>query len=223
MCFINPLSVTTFKLSSVLARNHYQRLIGAFSSFLRCHFISCLRMSLSTVAHTVQIWNLVSSRTTIPYERMILTYLFVRSLILIFLLGLFIYSLRLLRLLRIRLNTSKYGFTSKACRTTLSFSLSALRAETSAAYGLFAFQHRVRLEMSGNAILIIMTTCSLSSDDASSRQRHRNEFNIYSTLEKAYHSGELRDRIAPHGYGAFKVNGVDFLILDLVCVYMKEI
>ena len=71
--------------------------------------------------------------------------------------------------------------------------------------------------------MIIMTTCSLSSDDASSRQRHRNEFNIYSTLEKAYHSGELRDRIAPHGYGAFKVNGVDFLILDLVCVYMKEI
>ena len=32
--------------------------------------------------------------------------------------------------------------------------------------------------------------------DAGSRQRLRNEFNVYLTLEKAYHSGQLRDRAA---------------------------
>ena len=54
------------------------------------------------------------------------------------------------------------------------------------------------------------------SDDADRRQRLRNEFNIYLSLEKAYYSGELRDRIAPRCYGAFKGNpGVDVLILDL--------
>ena len=55
------------------------------------------------------------------------------------LLGLLIYSLRLLRLPLIRLNTSKDGHTSAAYRTTRSLSLSALRAETSAPYGLPAF------------------------------------------------------------------------------------
>ena len=51
--------------------------------------------------------------------------------------------------------------------------------------------------------------------DASSRQRIRNEFNIYLTLDKAYHSGQLRDRIAPRCYGVFKGNRVDVLILYL--------
>ena len=55
----------------------------------------------------------------------------------------------------------------------------------------------------------------LRSSDADSRKRLRNEFNVYLTLEKAYHSGQLRDRIAPRCYGAFKGNGVDVLILDL--------
>ena len=55
----------------------------------------------------------------------------------------------------------------------------------------------------------------LRPSDADSRQRLRNEFNIYLTLEKAYHSGLLGDRIAPRCYGAFKGNRVDVLILDL--------
>ena len=55
----------------------------------------------------------------------------------------------------------------------------------------------------------------LRPSDAGSRQRLRNEFNLYLTLERAYHSGQLRDRIAPRCYGAFKSNRVDVLILDL--------
>ena len=50
------------------------------------------------------------------------------------------------------------------------------------------------------------------SDDAGSRQL-RNEFNVYLTLEKTYHSGEFG--IAPRFYGTFKSNRVDALILDL--------
>ena len=37
----------------------------------------------------------------------------------------------------------------------------------------------------------------LLSSDSGSRQRIRNEFNVYLTLDRAYHSGQLRDRIAP--------------------------
>ena len=55
----------------------------------------------------------------------------------------------------------------------------------------------------------------LRPSDADSQQRLRNEFNVYLTLEKAYHSGQLRDRITPRCYGAFKGNCVDVLILDL--------
>ena len=55
----------------------------------------------------------------------------------------------------------------------------------------------------------------LRSSDGGSRQRLRNEFNVYLTLEKAYHSGQLRDRIAPRCYGAFKGNRVHVLVLDL--------
>jgi hypothetical protein len=55
----------------------------------------------------------------------------------------------------------------------------------------------------------------LRPSDADSRQRLRNEFSVYLTLEKAYHSGQLRDRIAPRCYGAFKGNRVDVLVLDL--------
>ena len=55
----------------------------------------------------------------------------------------------------------------------------------------------------------------LRPSDADSRQRLYNEFNIYLTLEKAYHTGQLSDRIAPRCYGAFKGNRVDVLILDL--------
>ena len=55
----------------------------------------------------------------------------------------------------------------------------------------------------------------LRPSDAYSRQRLRNEFNVYLTLERAYGSGQLCDRIAPRCYGAFKGNRVDVLILDL--------
>jgi hypothetical protein len=55
----------------------------------------------------------------------------------------------------------------------------------------------------------------LRPSDAGSRQRLCNEFNVYLTLDRAYHSAQLRDRIAPRCYGAFKGNGVDILILDL--------
>ena len=51
--------------------------------------------------------------------------------------------------------------------------------------------------------------------DVGSRQRIRIEFNLYLTLEGAYHSGQLRDRIAPRCYGTFKGNRMDILILDL--------
>ena len=55
----------------------------------------------------------------------------------------------------------------------------------------------------------------LRPSDAGRRQQLRDEFNVYLTLEKAYHSGQLRDRIALRCYGAFKGNHVDVLILDL--------
>ncbi|KIL54825.1 hypothetical protein M378DRAFT_91869 [Amanita muscaria Koide BX008] len=55
----------------------------------------------------------------------------------------------------------------------------------------------------------------LRPSDAGSRQRLHNEFNVYLTLDKAYQSGQLCDRIAPCCYGAFKGNHVDVLILDL--------
>ena len=55
----------------------------------------------------------------------------------------------------------------------------------------------------------------LRRGDGDSRQRLRNEFNAYLTLEKTYQSGQLRDRIAPQCYGAFQSRTVDILILDL--------
>jgi hypothetical protein len=55
----------------------------------------------------------------------------------------------------------------------------------------------------------------LRPSDEDSRRRLRNEFNAYLTLEKAYQSGQLRDRITPCCYGAFEGNRVDVLILEL--------
>jgi hypothetical protein len=54
----------------------------------------------------------------------------------------------------------------------------------------------------------------LSRSDADRRRRLCNEFNVYLTLEEAYQSGQLSNRIAPHCYGAFEGDGVDALILD---------
>jgi len=55
----------------------------------------------------------------------------------------------------------------------------------------------------------------LRSSDIEARQRLRNEFDVYITMEKAYQSGKLRDRIAPRCYGAFEGKYIDVLILDL--------
>ena len=62
----------------------------------------------------------------------------------------------------------------------------------------------------------------LRPSDADSRQRLRNEFKVYLTLDRAYHSGQLHDPIAPRCYGAFKGNHVDVLILDLCEGVLKE-
>jgi hypothetical protein len=62
----------------------------------------------------------------------------------------------------------------------------------------------------------------LRHSDADKRQRLHNEFNVYLTLEKAFQSGQLRDRIAPRCYGAFEGDGVDVLILDLCDDNLKE-
>jgi len=55
----------------------------------------------------------------------------------------------------------------------------------------------------------------LRSTDMEARKRFRNEVDVYITLEKAYQSGQLQDRIAPRCYGAFEGKYIDVLILDL--------
>ena len=55
----------------------------------------------------------------------------------------------------------------------------------------------------------------LRSSDIEARNRLRNEFNVYITMEKAHQSGKLQNRIAPRCYGAFEGKYVDVLILDL--------
>jgi hypothetical protein len=55
----------------------------------------------------------------------------------------------------------------------------------------------------------------LRRSDTDRQKRLHNEFNTYLTLDEAYQSGNVCDRIAPRCYGAFEGNGVDLLILDL--------
>ena len=55
----------------------------------------------------------------------------------------------------------------------------------------------------------------LRSSDIEARQRFRNEFGVYVTMENAYQSGKLQNRIAPRCYGAFEGKYIDVLILDL--------
>jgi hypothetical protein len=55
----------------------------------------------------------------------------------------------------------------------------------------------------------------LRPSDTGNRQRLRNEFKIYLTLDEAYQSGRLRERIAPRCYGGFEGSRMDVLILDL--------
>jgi hypothetical protein len=63
------------------------------------------------------------------------------------------------------------------------------------------------------AIKIVELLCPSDTD---SRQRLRNEFNVHLIIEAAYQSGQLRDRITPHCYGAFEGDGVDLLVLDFL-------
>ncbi|KAH9065341.1 hypothetical protein EDB87DRAFT_1574511 [Lactarius vividus] len=51
--------------------------------------------------------------------------------------------------------------------------------------------------------------------DVERRQRLYNEFEVYLSLEIAYQSGRLRDRITPYCYGAFEGDGTNVLILGL--------
>ncbi|KAH9039312.1 hypothetical protein EDB85DRAFT_2287134 [Lactarius pseudohatsudake] len=55
----------------------------------------------------------------------------------------------------------------------------------------------------------------LRTSDEECRQRFYNEFEVYLSLETAYQSGELPDRITPHCYGAFEGDGIGALILEL--------
>jgi hypothetical protein len=55
----------------------------------------------------------------------------------------------------------------------------------------------------------------LHSSNIKARKRLRNEFEIYITMEKAYQSGKLQNRIAPRCYGAYEGKYIDVLILDL--------
>ncbi|KAH8998502.1 hypothetical protein EDB92DRAFT_1177410 [Lactarius akahatsu] len=61
------------------------------------------------------------------------------------------------------------------------------------------------------------TIPDLSKDgsDVERQQRFYNEFEVYLSLEIAYQSGQLRDRITPHCYGAFEGGRTDVLILGL--------
>ncbi|KAH9066452.1 hypothetical protein EDB87DRAFT_1554143, partial [Lactarius vividus] len=54
----------------------------------------------------------------------------------------------------------------------------------------------------------------LRSSDAERRERFCTEFEVYLTLEEAYKSGQLHDRITPHCYGAYRGDRLDALILE---------
>ena len=55
----------------------------------------------------------------------------------------------------------------------------------------------------------------LRSSDTEARNRFRNEFEVYLIMAKAYQSGKLQNRIAPHCYGAYEGKNIDVLMLDL--------
>ncbi|KAH9037233.1 hypothetical protein EDB85DRAFT_1861475 [Lactarius pseudohatsudake] len=58
--------------------------------------------------------------------------------------------------------------------------------------------------------------------DVECQRRFYNEFEVYLSLEIAYQSGQLRDRITPHCYGAFEGNGTGVLILGLCGDTLKD-
>ncbi|KAH8982584.1 kinase-like domain-containing protein [Lactarius akahatsu] len=58
--------------------------------------------------------------------------------------------------------------------------------------------------------------------DVECQRRFYNEFEVYLSLEIAYQSGQLRDRISPHCYGAFEGDGTGVLILGLCGDTLKD-
>ncbi|KAH8995247.1 kinase-like domain-containing protein, partial [Lactarius hatsudake] len=58
--------------------------------------------------------------------------------------------------------------------------------------------------------------------DVERQRRSYNEFEVYLSLEIAYQSGQLRDCITPHCYGAFEGDGTDILILGLCGDTLKD-
>ncbi|KAH9010515.1 hypothetical protein EDB84DRAFT_1445680 [Lactarius hengduanensis] len=58
--------------------------------------------------------------------------------------------------------------------------------------------------------------------DVERQRRFHNEFEVYLSLEIAYRSGQLRNRITPHCYGAFEGDGTDVLILGLCGDTLKD-
>ncbi|KAI9464522.1 hypothetical protein BJY52DRAFT_1145192 [Lactarius psammicola] len=67
----------------------------------------------------------------------------------------------------------------------------------------------------GDGLFAIKVVELLRKSDVERQRRLCNEFEVYLTLEMAYQSGQLRDRITPHCYGAFGGDGTDVLILEL--------
>ena len=55
----------------------------------------------------------------------------------------------------------------------------------------------------------------LRGSDVERQQRFYNEFGVYLSLELAYQSKQLCDRITPHCYGGFKGKRINVLILEL--------
>lgn len=68
---------------------------------------------------------------------------------------------------------------------------------------------------SSDGLFAIKVVELLRKPDTKRRQRFYNEVGVYRTLEMAYQSGQLPNRIAPHCYGAFRDDGVYVLILEL--------
>ncbi|KAH9057411.1 hypothetical protein EDB87DRAFT_1823633 [Lactarius vividus] len=78
-----------------------------------------------------------------------------------------------------------------------------------------------RFDNSDNLFAIKVVKLQHKSD-VERQRRFNNEFEVYLSLEIAYQSGQLRDRITPHCYGAFEGNGTDVLILGLCGDTLKD-
>ena len=62
------------------------------------------------------------------------------------------------------------------------------------------------------AIKVVELLCR---SDVERLQRFQNEVEVYLALEMAYQSGQLRNRVSPNCYGAFKDEWTNVLVLEL--------